>query len=81
MTQKTFIEASLDRWSEILDIPASTLSKWAYDDRLSITAPFDNEKMISVLSFGKGLAENARGATKPNALLNIEKIDRALTWL
>jgi hypothetical protein len=79
MCQKICIEQSLAKWSELLEIPKSTLANWAYQMRLN--APFDNSKIIKALSYGKGTAENARGASKQNADINIQKIERALQWL
>ncbi len=79
MTQKIEIEMSLAKWSETLEISQSTLAKWAY--QMDLKAPFDNQKIITAISYGKGTAENARGASKQNALINLQKIDRALTWL
>lgn len=73
------IEQSLEKWAETLEIPESTLGKWAYE--MGLSAPFDNSKMIIALSYGKGKAENARGATKSNAEINLQKIERAFTWL
>ena len=73
------IEQSLAKWAIALEIPVSTLGKWTY--AMELKAPFDNSKMITALSFGKGTAENARGAAKNNADINIQKIERALTWL
>lgn len=78
MTQ-TEVEQSLAKWAFSLDIPESTLGKWAY--AMGLKAPFDNSKMITALSYGKGLAENARGASKSHADINIQKIERALQWL
>ena len=79
MRQKIWIEQSLAKWSELLEIPKSTLASWAY--QMNLNAPFDNSKIIKALSYGKGTAENARGATKQNADINIQKIERALQWL
>jgi hypothetical protein len=73
------LEQSLSKWAETLEIPRSTLSKWVYE--MGLKAPFDNSKMITALSYGKGTAENARGAAKQNADINIQKIERALQWL
>ena len=79
MSQQIQIELSLAKWAEILEIPRSTLGQWTCAMRLK--APFDNLKMITALSYGKGTAENARGASKPNAENNLQKIERALQWL
>ena len=73
------IEQSLAKWAIALEISDSTLGKWTYE--MGLKAPFDNSKMITALSYGKGKAENASGATKNNADINIQKIERALIWL
>jgi hypothetical protein len=73
------IEQSLARWAETLEISQSTLGKWVY--AMGLSAPFDNSKMITALSYGLGTAERARGAAKQNANSNIQKIERALRWL
>lgn len=78
MTQ-TQIEQSLAKWAETLEISKSTLGKWTY--AMGLSAPFDNSKMITALSYGKGTAENARGAAKQNADINLQKIERGLSWL
>ena len=79
MKQKTQIEMSLAKWAIALEISQSTLAKWAY--QMDLKAPFDNSKIITAISYGKGTAENARGASKQNALINLQKIERAFTWL
>ena len=79
MSQQIEIEQSLARWSETLEISRSTLAQWTYEMRLY--APFGNSKMITALSYGKGSAEKARGASKQNADINLQKIERALQWL
>ena len=73
------IEQSLSKWAIALEISTSTLGKWAY--AMGLSAPFDNSKMITALSYGLGTAERARGAAKQNADINIQKIERALKWL
>ena len=73
------MEQSLAKWAETLEIPQSTLGKWAY--AMGLSAPFGNSKMITALSYGLGTAERARGAAKESADANIEKIKRALEWL
>ena len=70
---------SLKWWSIQTDIPLDTLKKWAYG--LGVKAPFNSEKMVDVLSYGTGKAENARGATKPLADKNLENAKRTIKWL
>jgi len=79
MTQKIELEMSLAKWAETLEISASTLAKWAYQKNLE--APFDSSKMKIAISHGQFRSERARGASKQNALINLEKIERASTWL
>jgi len=79
MTQKVELEMSLAKWAETLEISASTLAKWAY--HMELEAPFDNRKIKIAISCGLGRSEKARGASKQNALINLQKIERAFTWI
>lgn len=79
MTLIDIEKKSLRWWSIQTEIPLDTLKKWAYG--LGMKAPFSSEKMVDVLSYGSGKAENAQGATKPLGDKNLENIERAMRWL
>lgn len=70
---------SLRWWSEQTDIPERTLAKWA--ELYGVSAPYDNEKMVNVLSFGIGRAELAVGGTKSMAIANAKNARRTIEWL
>jgi endonuclease III len=73
------IEQSIEKWADVLEIPESTLNRWVYE--MGLAAPFDNDKIITAISYGRGKAEKAKGASKHLAQQNLEKIERALLWL
>lgn len=70
---------SLRWWSIQTDIPLDTLKKWAYG--LGVKAPFSSEKMVDVLSYGTGKAENAKGATRSLGQKNLQNAERTIQWL
>lgn len=81
MTQTTIhIEKrSLGWWELQTGIDERTLARWAklYGAR----APYTDEKMVDILSFGIGKAELAVGRTKKDAIANAEKARRTIEWL
>lgn len=81
MTQTTIhIEKrSLKWWSIQTEIPERTLAKWA--ELYGVSAPYDDEKMVDILSFGIGRAELAVGCTRNLAIANAEKARRTIEWL
>jgi hypothetical protein len=81
MTQTTIhIEKrSLKWWSEQSDISERTLAKWA--ELYGASAPYDDKKMVDILSFGIGRAELAVGCTRNLAIANAEKARRTIEWL
>lgn len=70
---------SLKWWSIQSDIPLDTLKKWAYG--LGLKAPFSSEKMVDILSYGTGKAENAKGATRSLGQKNLQNAERTIKWL
>jgi hypothetical protein len=67
---------SLAKWADHLDLPEGTLERWYYD--LKQSAPATVEKIRCALYYGRNRCQNARGATKDNALQNLQKINLAL---
>lgn len=70
---------SLKWWSQQTDIPERTLAKWA--ELYGASAPYDDKKMVDILSFGIGRAELAVGCTRNLAITNAEKARRTIEWL
>lgn len=69
-------EQSLADWARDFGISEGTLSRWFYD--YGLAAPIDTSKIRLALFYGRSRCENARGATRPNAIANLTKINQAL---
>lgn len=70
---------SLKWWSEQSDISERTLAKWA--ELYGASAPYDDKKMVDILSFGISKAELAVGCTRNLAIANADKARRTIEWL
>jgi hypothetical protein len=67
---------SLAEWAKDFDIPEGTLARWFYG--YGLEAPIDTSKIRLALFYGRGQCEKARGATRQNAIANLQKINQAL---
>jgi hypothetical protein len=67
---------SLAEWAKDFDISEGTLARWFYG--YGLEAPIDTSKIRLALFYGRGQCEKARGATRDNALQNLQKINLAL---
>lgn len=70
---------SLKWWSLQTEIAERVLAEWArcYGEK----APYSSEKMVKILSYGYGRANNAVGGSQDKAKLNAKKAQRAIEWL
>lgn len=75
MTQVDRVQ-SLANWARDFDIPEGTLARWFYG--YGLEAPIDTGKIRLALFYGRGQCEKARGATRQNAIANLQKINKAL---
>lgn len=80
MTQKYSPKKTLAWWAEITGISQDTLRNWTYRG-LAEKAPFDDLKMVKILSYGIISADYAKGISQDSAKLNAEKARKVIEWL